>query len=52
MKQNKMERNEMGNLYFAKWENLYFSKWEISTLQNGKICTLQNENMTKEKMNH
>ena len=39
-----MKRNEMGNLYFAKWE--------ICTLQNGKVCILRNENMTKEKMNH
>ena len=42
---NEMERNEMGNLYFAKWENLYFAKWENLYFAKWKYDKRENESL-------
>ena len=48
-----MERNEMGNLYFAKWEicilqmgNPYFAKWENPYFAKWKFAALNIEKST------
>ena len=41
MKRNEIEQNEMGNLYFAKWENLYFVKWKYDKRENESLMNKQ-----------